>query len=85
MRGVAPGTGMMVGMDDVPIRDGSIRLGQFLKLADLASDGGDARDMLESGQVTVNDQPETRRGRQLAPGDVVAARGRTTRVVGPGA
>jgi ribosome-associated protein len=57
---------------DVPIRDDTIRLGQVLKLAGLASSGGEARAMIEQGDVTVNGEPESRRGRQLHRGDVVA-------------
>jgi ribosome-associated protein len=55
----------------VPIRDESIRLGQFLKLADLVDTGADAKPLLADGLVTVNGEVETRRGRQLAKGDVV--------------
>lgn len=58
-------------MSEVPISDASIRLGQFLKLAGLADSGADARALLEDGEVTVNGEPETRRGRQLRRGDVV--------------
>ncbi len=56
------------------IRDDSIRLGQFLKLADLADSGAEARDLIANGDVLVNGEEETRRGRQLAPGDVVVVR-----------
>jgi ribosome-associated protein len=56
---------------EVPISDDSIRLGQFLKLADLADSGAHARELLEDGAVTVNGEDETRRGRQLVKGDVV--------------
>ena len=56
---------------DVSIRDESIRLGQFLKLANLVESGSDAKPVLADGQVTVNAEVETRRGRQLVPGDVV--------------
>jgi ribosome-associated protein len=49
-----------------------IRLGQFLKLAGLAEDGGQAKALLEAGEVTVNGRPESRRGAQLRAGDVVA-------------
>ena len=58
-------------MRDVAIRDESIRLGQFLKLADLVDSGADAKPMLASGAVAVNGAVETRRGRQLVKGDVV--------------
>jgi len=60
---------------DVPIRDDTIRLGQLLKLADAAADGGEAKALLAEGVVTVNGEPESRRGRQLHRGDVVVVAG----------
>ena len=66
---------------DVPIRDEVIRLGQFLKLADLAGGGSDAKALIESGGVTVNGEPESRRGRQLVRGDVVETWSGAARVV----
>ena len=57
---------------DLPIRDESIRLGQALKLSGVAESGGEARALVEDGAVTVNAEVETRRGRQLRHGDVVA-------------
>ncbi len=59
----------------VPIRDDMIRLGQFLKLAGLADTGHEARDLVADGEVSVNGAVETRRGRQLGRGDVVAVSG----------
>jgi ribosome-associated protein len=56
---------------DVPIRDRSIRLGQFLKLANLVDSGADAKPAVQEGHVRVNGEVETRRGRRLAPGDIV--------------
>ena len=50
---------------------GSIRLGQFLKLAGLVEDGAQARIAIQSGDVTVNGVVETRRRHHLAGGDVV--------------
>ena len=67
-------------MDDVPIRDESIRLGQFLKLANLIDTGSDAKELMIQGMVTVNGDFETRRGRQLVPGDVVKLGGAEARV-----
>ena len=58
-------------MREITIRDGTIRLGQFLKLADLIDAGGDAKSLLARGAVRVNGEPEVRRGRQLTRGDVV--------------
>ncbi len=55
----------------MPIRDDTIRLGQFLKLADLVDSGSDAKHLLADGGVLVNGVAETRRGRQLSKGDVV--------------
>ena len=55
----------------VQIRDASIRLGQLLKLAGLADDGAVAKTMLDDGLVLVDGEPESRRGRQIRPGDVV--------------
>lgn len=55
----------------VGIRDGSIRLGQFLKLADLVDVGSEAKPLLADGSVLVNGEVERRRGRQLVRGDVV--------------
>lgn len=68
---------------DVPIRDEGIRLGQFLKLADLIDSGSDAKVLMKEGLVTVNGEVETRRGRQLAPGDVVVLGGQSARVRRP--
>jgi ribosome-associated protein len=56
---------------EVPIRDDVIRLGQFLKLAGLAESGTHARDLVADGEVRVNGEVETRRGRQLVRGDRV--------------
>ncbi|MBX7454454.1 RNA-binding S4 domain-containing protein [Mycolicibacterium sp. 3033] len=67
-------------MHDVPIRDESIRLGQFLKLANLIDTGADAKGVIADGLVSVNDAVETRRGRQLRVGDVVSFAGRSARV-----
>ena len=67
-------------MRDLPIRGESIRLGQALKLSGLAESGGEARALIEDGAVTVNAEVETRRGRQLRRGDVVAVGGDVLRV-----
>jgi ribosome-associated protein len=67
-------------MNDVPIRDESIRLGQFLKLANLIDSGADAKSVIADGLITVNGDVETRRGRQLRPGDLVAFAGQSARV-----
>ena len=55
----------------IQIRGDMIRLGQLLKLADVVDSGGEVRDLLDNEDVKVNGELETRRGRQLHPGDVV--------------
>lgn len=58
-------------MESVEITDDIIRLGQFLKLAGLAESGAQARALITEGEVSVNGEVDTRRGRQLHKGDVV--------------
>jgi ribosome-associated protein len=67
-------------MREVPIRGDTIRLGQLLKLADVIDSGSEARSYLVEGSVSVNGELETRRGRQLHPGDVVVAAGEELRI-----
>lgn len=67
----------------MPIRaDTTIRLGQFLKLAGLIDTGADAKAVIADGLVTVNDEVELRRGRQLRAGDIVVVDGQGARVAG---
>jgi ribosome-associated protein len=66
---------------DIEIRGDMIRLGQLLKLSGLADTGGDARALVAQGEVAVNGDVETRRGRQLHRGDVVAVGDEAVRVV----
>lgn len=71
-------------MEEIEIRGDGIRLGQLLKLAGIAESGADAKALLAAEAVTVNGEIETRRGRQLTPGDVVAAEGEEVRIVARG-
>ncbi len=65
---------------EVPIRDETIRLGQLLKLAGVVDDGATAREVIERGLVAVNGEIDTRRGRQVRPGDVVTLEAETIHV-----
>ena len=65
---------------DVAIREQTIRLGQLLKLAGLADSGSEARALVQDGAVIVNGEVDTRRGRQLRRGDIVAVGGESVRV-----
>ena len=48
-----------------------ITLGQALKAADLVGSGGEAKVLIQGGEVRVNGEVETRRGRKLKEGDVI--------------
>ncbi|KJL30291.1 RNA-binding S4 domain-containing protein [Microbacterium oxydans] len=67
-------------IDDISIGGDMIRLGQFLKFSGLLDSGGDAKEVVIDGYVTVNDEVDRRRGRQLHDGDLVTFEGRTVRV-----
>jgi ribosome-associated protein len=62
-------------MRDVPVRGGEIALGQLLQFAGIVDTGGQAKQLLLSDEVLVNDEPEGRRGRKLHEGDVVEVTG----------
>ncbi|MFA7348040.1 MAG: RNA-binding S4 domain-containing protein [Desulfurivibrionaceae bacterium] len=65
----------------VPVRDGAIRLGQFLKLAGVVETGGEGKLRIQEGEAKVNGEVETRRGRQLVAGDLVEFAGEILEVV----
>ncbi|MCB0025710.1 MAG: RNA-binding S4 domain-containing protein [Caldilinea sp.] len=59
----------------------TIKLEQFLKLAQVVATGGQAKMLIQSGAVRVNGVVETRRGRKLRPGDSVVVDGEELIVV----
>ncbi|MFW6598751.1 RNA-binding S4 domain-containing protein [Propionibacteriaceae bacterium Y2011] len=61
----------------------TIRLGQLLKLAGMIDSGSDVKELLAAGEVLVNGEHETRRGRQLVAGDVVECAGEAVRLAVP--
>ena len=67
-------------MQEIEIRGDTIRLGQLLKLSGIAGSGAEAKALLLEQGVTVNGEPEVRRGRQLHRGDVVAVGDETVRI-----
>lgn len=64
-------------------RPPTVKLDQFLKWQGLVGTGGEAKQRIQRGDVTVNGAIETRRGRQLAPGDAVAIDGREVLMLSP--
>ncbi len=64
----------MVEPDVIAIRGDMIRLGQFLKFAGFAESGAEAGAIIAEGDVLVDGEVETRRGRQLHRGAIVEVR-----------
>ncbi|GAA1916170.1 RNA-binding S4 domain-containing protein [Microbacterium aoyamense] len=71
---------MTAPIEDVSIGGDGIRLGQFLKFAGVLDSGGDVKEAIIDGFVTVNGEVDRRRGRQLQIGDVVRFEDRAVRV-----
>ncbi|MHB1294444.1 MAG: RNA-binding S4 domain-containing protein [Anaerolineae bacterium] len=55
----------------------TIRLDQFMKLTNMVMSGGEAKHVIQDGQVRVNGEVDTRRSRKLHQGDRVEFAGRT--------
>lgn len=69
-------------MEAIQIGDEYIKLGQALKLAGLVSSGVEAKIVIQQGDVTVNGEVDTRRGRKLYPQDVFSYQGQEVTVLG---
>ena len=67
-------------METIKLRDEFIKLGQALKLADLVSDGVEAKYVISDGLVKVNGEVDTRRGKKLYDGDVVTFNGEEIKI-----
>lgn len=67
-------------MKTIAIHTEFIRLDALLKLAGLAETGGHAKAMIQQGEVLVNEDPCTQRGRKIRPGDRVQAGDETLEV-----
>ena len=58
-----------------------IRLGQALKAVSLVSSGVEAKIVIQNGEVLVNGETDTRRGKKLYDGDTFTYQGETVKVV----
>ena len=67
-------------MDKIEIHSEFIKLDAFLKLSGLAETGGEAKLMVADGEVLVNGEVCTQRGKKLRPGDPVSFGGETLEV-----
>lgn len=56
---------------EISVKTLPIRLGQFLKLANLVQDGIEAKIIISEGMIRVNNEIEKRRGHQLQDGDII--------------
>ena len=63
-------------METITIHTEFIKLQDLLKFANLVSSGGEAKERIQGGEVTVNCEICTMRGKKIRPGDVVEAAGR---------
>lgn len=68
-------------MDELKLHGEYITLGQLLKADGLVENGAHAKEVIQGGEVTVNGELETRRGRKLHAGDVVSFGGTEIRIV----
>ncbi len=66
---------------ELKIRDEFIKLGQAIKAAGLVENGAEAKEVVQAGEVKVNGEADTRRGRKCVPGDVIEFRGETITIV----
>ena len=66
---------------ELKIRDEFIKLGQAIKAAGLVENGAEAKKAVQAGEVKVNGEADTRRGRKCVPGDVIEFRGETITIV----
>ena len=62
------------------IRDEYITLGQFLKIVDLISSGGEAKAFLLENSILINDELDNRRGRKLYKDDVLEFKGKKYKI-----
>ena len=67
-------------MEEIEIKDDFIKLGQAMKLAGLVSSGIEAKIVIQEGQVLVNGEVDTRRGKKLVSGDTFEFQGQIVKV-----
>ena len=63
-------------MTDITITTEFIKLQDLLKLANLVDTGGEAKILIQNGDVSVNGEVCTMRGKKIRPGDMVAFDGK---------
>ena len=56
---------------NVTLTTENIELYKLLQLVDLATSGGEAKQIISRGEVSLNGENETRKRKKLVPGDIV--------------
>ena len=69
-------------MERVIIHTPFIKLDALLKYAGLCETGGEAKERIQAGEVKLNGEVCTMRGKKCVPGDSIELDGRTVRVAG---
>ena len=69
-------------METIQIKTEFIKLDSLLKFAGLCETGGVAKELIQGGEVKVNGEPCTMRGKKCRPGDTVELEGRIVTVRG---
>ncbi|MBO4919169.1 MAG: S4 domain-containing protein YaaA [Erysipelotrichaceae bacterium] len=67
-------------IEKVEIKEDFITLGQFLKLVDLISSGGEVKYFLAENTVLINHETDNRRGRKLYKNDLIEVASKTYRI-----
>lgn len=65
----------MMEKQNITIRTEFIKLDSLLKFAGLTETGGQAKEVIQNGEVSVNGEPCTMRGKKIRPGDTVELEG----------
>ncbi|MDY6323552.1 MAG: RNA-binding S4 domain-containing protein [Catonella sp.] len=71
-------------MQTIKIKDDFIKLGQAMKLAGLVDNGALAKEVIQNGEVMVNGEVDTRRGKKLVAGDTFSYDGQEVKVLSDG-
>ena len=67
-------------METIKISTEFIKLDSLLKFASMANSGGEAKNLINDGQVLVNGEVCTMRGKKIRSGDVVSLDGKEVKV-----
>lgn len=72
----------VISVESIKLREGEefIKLGQALKVSGLAESGVEAKQIIQEGLVSVNQEVDTRRGRKLYAGDLIMVDGQEIKI-----